>query len=112
MPNPATIPDSPLEFIRSCTVRRRILWTSHVSMRLQARGLPRSLILSSVDRYEIIESYPDDKYFPSYLVFTENLDGVLHILFAVDTIQDNVRVITAYRPDPDDWREDFRRRRT
>jgi hypothetical protein len=34
------------------------------------------------------------------------------VLFAIDAEGDNVRVITAYRPDPDEWEPpDFRSRR-
>lgn len=100
-----------LEFIKSCVRLRKIIWTHHVNMRLEGRFIPRELLLSSVENYEIIEEYPKDKYLPSYLVYAESNEEIFHIHFAVDQENDNVRVITAYRPTEDKWEEDFRKRR-
>lgn len=98
----------PLEFVRRCVRERKLFWTYHVNMRLERRHIARNEILSSVDAYAIIESYPDDKYLPSYLVASSGF----HVLFAIDVEGDNVRVVTAYRPDPDEWEPpDFRLRR-
>ena len=55
--------------------------------------------------------YPKDKYFPSYLVYSHYQDKIFHVLFAVDIEEDNVRVITAYYPDLEEWKEDFKTRR-
>jgi hypothetical protein len=76
-------------------------------MRLEARFMTREELLLAVDSYAIVEEYPDDKYLPSYLV----LAGGFHILFATDTEDDNVRVVTAYRPDPNEWEPGFTRRK-
>ena len=61
--------------------------------------------------YEIIDEYPEDRYLPSYLVYAGNEGAVYHVLFAVDVAGDNVRVITAYRPDPNEWDVQLRKRR-
>lgn len=91
--------------------QRRIFWTHHVNMRLKGRYISRIAILDSVDRYEVIESYPKDKYFPSYLVRSKYEDFVFHILFAADVEDGNVRIVTAYFPNPDEWEDDLKRRR-
>ena len=111
MANNPLIPDNPLEFIRRCIKERKILWTYHVNMRLKGRFISRTDILNSVSHFEIIEEYPEDKYFPSYLVYSQHEENVFHILFAIDMIGDNVRIITAYRPDSQVWNEDFKTRR-
>ena len=41
-------------------------------------------ILASTGTYEIIESYPEDKYLPSYLVYSRHGDLMFHVLFAAD----------------------------
>lgn len=105
------IPDDPLEFIRRCVIQRKIYWTYHVNMRLKGRSISRRAIVDSHHRYEIIEQYPKDKYFPSCLVRSEYKDEILHILFAFDVKADNIRIITAYRPTLDDWEDGFRIRR-
>jgi uncharacterized protein DUF4258 len=102
------IPDDPVEFIRDRVRRGRIFWTYHVNMRLAGRYIPREAILAVVDAYELVESYPNDKYLPSYLVLAKRGSDSFHVLFAEG---DNVRVITSYRPDPSQWDSDLRVRR-
>ena len=59
------IPDDTIVFISRCVRERKIHWTYHVNMRLAGRFLTRAEILDAVDSYEIVESYPEDKYLPS-----------------------------------------------
>ena len=58
-----------------------------------------------------MEAYPDDKYLPSYLVLGRAGADTLHVLVAVDVEGDNVRVVTAYRPDAGEWLDDLKTRR-
>ena len=81
-------------------------------LRVQGRFVARQTILDAVDSYEIVESYPDDRYLPSYLVLGDLAGDAVHILFATDVPSDNVRVITVYRPSPDEWEDDLKTRRT
>ena len=80
-------------------------------MRLVKRSISRTLILDSVDNFVLIESYPEDKYLPSYLIWSTIQDIIFHILFAVDVKEGNVRVITTYKPNPDIWMDNMKRRR-
>ena len=105
------IPADPLDFIRSCVRRRSVLWTYHVNMRMKGRSLSREIILASESAYEIIESYPGDKYLPSYLVCSRHQNVVFHVLFAADVESDNVRIITAYHPGPAHWDANLKTRR-
>ncbi len=105
------LPDQPIEFIKKCVSEGRLLWTYHVNMRLRGRGVPRRMILDSIGSYEIIESYPEDKYLPSYLVHARHGAQDIHVLFAADVAKENVRVVTAYFPDPGQWEADMKRRR-
>ena len=105
------LPEDPLGFIRHCVGRRNILWTYHVNMRLERRNIPRVAILESMESFEVIESYPDDKYLPSYLVYSEFQGLAFHVLFAADIPGHNVRVVTAYRPNPEEWSPDLKKRR-
>jgi len=105
------VPEKPLEFIGRCVKQGKIYWTYHVNMRLRGRFIPRKDILHSIDHYEIIEEYPEDKYFPSYLVRSEFGESVFHILFAIDVEGENVRIVTAYKPNANDWEDDLKKRR-
>ncbi|HKS23141.1 MAG TPA: DUF4258 domain-containing protein [Thermoanaerobaculia bacterium] len=104
----ADAPSDPLAFIQRCVRERKIFWTYHVNMRLERRHISRREILEAVGSYEIIEDYPDDKYLPSYLILAAE---AFHVLFATDVADDNVRVVTAYRPDASEWQADLRTRR-
>lgn len=68
--------------------------------------------MDSTQAYEIIESYPEDKYQPSYLTYTEHEGDRFHVLFAADVEGENVRVVTAYRPSDTEWLPDWKTRRT
>ena len=105
------LPDDPLVFIQTCIRKRQIFWTYHVNMRLQRRHMTRKVILDAVDTYELVEAYPRDKYLPSYLVLAHDGGEVFHVLFATDLEEQNVRVVTAYRPGSDEWENDGKTRR-
>ncbi len=100
-----------LEFIKSCIVRRKIHWTYHINMRLKERSITREAILRSVETYEIIEEYPEDKYLPSYLVYAKYENRIIHIQIATDVGNDNVTIVTAYKPTLDKWEKNFKTRR-
>jgi hypothetical protein len=61
--------------------------------------------------YGIVEAYPDDRYFPSYLLLGRTGDDVFHVLFGADVGGRNVRVVTAYVPSPEEWEPDLKTRR-
>jgi hypothetical protein len=67
-------------------------------------------IEEAIDRGEIIEDYPTDKYGPSCLIFGVTTAGrALHVQCTYPT-QPRVKIITVYEPDPGLWIE-FRSRR-
>jgi len=100
-----------LDFIKSCIRRHKIGWTYHVNMRLKGRFIPRESILSSVDTFEIIEKYPEDKYLPSYLVYAEYEGEIIHIQIATDLANDSITIVTTYKPTLEKWEEGFKTRR-
>ena len=103
--------ENPLEFIQQCIKQRAVQWTYHINMRLRERSMTRQMILGSIETYEIIESYPEDKYLPSYLVYAQHGEQHLHILFATDVANQNIRIVTAYFPDIEEWELNFKTRR-
>lgn len=105
------VPEDPLKFIQGCVKDQKIFWTYHVNMRMKGRFIPRKFILDSVDNYQIIEKYPKDKYFPSYLVYSSYQDSEFHILFAADVEGNNIRIITAYFPNLIEWEKGLKKRR-
>ena len=105
------LPNDPVAFISDCLHSGRILWTYHVNMRLGQRFIARETIIAA-ESYEIVEAYPDDKYFPSYLLLGRLGEEVFHALFGTDVDEQNVRVVTAYYPSLEEWEEDLKTRRS
>ena len=105
------LPDDPLDFIRSCVRNGRMVWTYHSGRRLDKRAIGRSAIVASTETYEVVESYPDDKYLPSYLILARYEGEAFHVLLGVDIDERNVRVVTAYRPSSEEWETDLTTRR-
>lgn len=104
-------PADPIGFIRACFAEAKVFWTYHAHMRLQRRSLTRNDIFAAAASFVLVEAYPDDKYLPSYLVLGSSPAGSIHVLVAVDVAEDNIRIVTAYRPDPAEWEDDLKTRR-
>ncbi len=60
---------------------------------------------------EILEAYPQDKYLPSFLVRGESEECVFHAHIATDVEGENIRIVTMYAPDPNEWDVELRVRR-
>ena len=106
------VPEDPAAFLRRCVAEGRVFWSYHARVRLKQRTVTQEMILESAGQYEIIESNPDDKYLPSYLVLSRHTGIQFHVLFAADIAGGNIRVVTAYLPDKTQWEDDLRTRRT
>ena len=79
--------------------------TEHFRQRMYARGLRYTDIQTCIVSGEIIEQYPEDYPHPSCLI---NGNGI-HVVCAVG--EDQLYIITAYRPAPDRWLDGGRTRK-
>ncbi len=103
-----------LEAIRRCFAANRAFYTSHArhEMLYEERGsIVEQEIFEAVADGQVIESYPDDTPYPSFLIlgFT-TARRPLHAVCAYNEQEDMAIVVTIYEPDPALW-ERFRRRR-
>ena len=80
-------------------------------MRLQQRALTASTLSEAMATLEIIESYPQDKYLPGFLLRCDSSGTVFHVQIAADVEGENIRVVTMYIPDPEEWDAGLRSRR-
>jgi len=89
----------------------RVHITDHADEEANADGLSFDEIYFSVLHGEIIERYPDDRPFPSCLVFGRTFrEDAVHTVWAYVEDTGWAILITVYRPDPRRW-EDWRTRR-
>jgi hypothetical protein len=85
-------------------------YTQHAVERTTERKITRREIEQAVERGEIIENYPNDKYGPSCLIYGSTDDGrPLHLQCSLPP---KVKLITAYEPDPAEWIDNRIRRLT
>lgn len=94
-----------LEHIKALIHQGHIRWTTHALKRILQRGISQSEVISAVQCGKIIEEYPNDYPYPSCLI----LGNGLHVVCGV--CESDVWIITAYRPDPEEWTEGFEKRK-
>jgi hypothetical protein len=83
---------------------RRIRITDHADEEAYNDTLSLEEIYSSVLTGEIIEQYPDDKPYPSCLIYGKNIkDEPIHSVWAYNIETKATVLITVYRPDPEKW---------
>ena len=83
---------------------RRLRITDHADEEAYNDGISVTEALDTISSGEIIEQYPDDKPYPSCLVYSklENNDP-LHTVWAFNQATKSSVLITIYRPDPRRW---------
>lgn len=86
--------------------------TDHADEEANNDRIPLIEASKTISNGEIIEQYPDDKPYPSCLIFSRLGSGdPIHTVWAFNRETDSSVLITAYRPDPGRW-IDGRIRRT
>ena len=89
----------------------QVLYSNHATARLFERGLRRADVDHVLRTGEVIETYPNDTPYPSYLMLGRIEDGrPLHVVAADDNASEETHVLTTYVPDPERWSDDFRNR--
>lgn len=89
----------------------KIKISDHADEEADADELKFDEIYYSVLQGEVIESYPDDKPYPSCLIFGSSFIGdPIHSVWGYNEKTKWVVIITVYRPDPEQW-IDFKKRR-
>lgn len=89
----------------------RIRITDHADEEAQADRLSFDEVFTSVLQGEVIEEYPDDRPYPSCLVYGSTFsDQPVHSVWAYNDQTGWAALITVYRPDPERWL-DWRTRR-
>lgn len=87
--------------------------STHAYDRLVLNSLSISEIVASLPAGEILEDYPAYHAGPAVLVLQADGRGEpIHAVWGIEKGTDGPAVlVTTYRPDPDLWSADFRRRR-
>ena len=89
----------------------QIIYSGHAVRRMFERSLLPAHVAIAIQRGEVIADYPDDSPHPSALILGFVEGKPIHAVVAVDAASHRCYVVTAYRPDPGIWAQDFRSRR-
>lgn len=87
-----------------------LILTNHVLVRFEERGIILPDVHKVIMQGEIIEQYPDDFPYPSCLLLGLSIGG-RHLHACVASSGENIHIITAYYPNPDEWESDFKKRK-
>ncbi|MDR1704605.1 MAG: DUF4258 domain-containing protein [Clostridiales bacterium] len=96
--------------IRKFCENNALRWTNHALLRLVKRSLNTDDVVHALMNGVIIEQYPNDYPYPSCLVLgSDEKSQTLHVVCAIGDME--LWLITAYRPNVNEWSYDFKSRR-
>lgn len=100
--------------IKMLVRRGKVLVSSHGYDELEADDIYVTDILESIDEAIVIEEYPEYGKGPCVLLLqSDRKNRPIHTVWGIPKDKDFPAVlVTAYRPDPKRWSEDFTRRRS
>ena len=89
------------------------LISRHGFRELAADDIVAQDTLTDIERAIVVEDYPDSRKEPSVLVLQYDSDRrPIHVMWGVPRATGRPAIlVTAYRPAPDKWSADFRRRK-
>ena len=103
-----------IEKIINCFKLERYLYSQHAREEMEVEELGEitdNEVFEAVLNGKIIEDYPEDKPYPSCLIYGKTSDErPLHIVCAYAEDVNKVIIITVYQPRSDQW-IDFERRK-
>lgn len=101
------------EAILNLVERGEIMVSEHGYEEIVADDIRVRDIVSGVPNAEIVEDYPEYRKGPCVLVLQSDRDGrPIHAVWGIPRgFSSPAVLITAYRPDPERWTDDFRRRK-
>jgi hypothetical protein len=99
--------------IRALVGRREVRISDHGYDELASDGILVREVIAGVERAQLLEDYPEYPKGPCVLVLQrDEAGGPIHVVWGIAKGKASPAVlVTAYRPDPQRWAEDFQRRR-
>lgn len=90
---------------------RPIVYRLHATQRMFERRVSVAAVRQVLQSGEMIEDYSDEMPTPGGLISAKNGQRPLHVVMAENIEEDELVVITVYKPDPGQWKPGFRNRK-
>jgi hypothetical protein len=103
-----------LDRVRDLAARGALRISAHGYDEMAADAILATDAIAGLAGAEVVEDYPSFPKGPCVLVLQHDAVGApIHVVWGIPAGADSPGVlITAYRPDPDQWDDGFRRRRS
>ena len=90
-----------------------LVYRVHALQRMVDRDIPEEAVAEVVCRGKVIESYPEDKPYPSRLLLGwVNIGQRTRPIHVVSAATENeIIIVTVYEPDPAQWAAGFEKRK-
>ena len=89
----------------------RLVFRVHAIQRMFQRRISEEEVTQVVVAGETIETYPDDKPFPSRLMLGWIGSRPVHVVVVDNVEAQEAIIITVYQPDAEEWEAGFKRRK-
>ena len=99
------------DLINEIILTGNVSWQKHALQRMMERKISRAVVKKAIMEGVIIETYTEDKPFPSVLIAHVNREVSLHVVAAFDLDNKTCYIITAYIPDGKYFENDLITRR-
>jgi len=88
-----------------------LVFRVHAIQRMFQRRVSEEEVKQVVVAGETIETYPDDKPFPSRLMLGWIGSRPVHVVVADNAVAQEAIIITVYQPEVEEWETGFKRRK-
>ena len=90
---------------------RQIIFRIHAIERMFERRITEGNVRQVLQLGEMIEDYSDEMIYPGGLMLGKHGKRPLHVVVAENTADNEAIVITAYEPDPMQWKSNSKDRK-
>jgi hypothetical protein len=90
----------------------KLIFRIHALARMAQRGFEPDDIRHSLVNGSVVEEYPEDVPYPSFLVMLWLGQRAVHVVAANNDTDGETIIITVYEPDPLKWNLGFTRRKS
>jgi len=97
--------------VKDLVVRAQVRVSDHGDEELEADRLSAREVFAGLAEAVIVEDYADSGRGPSVLVLErDSQNQPIHVVWGISYNRGPAVLVTAYRPDPQQWSSDFTRR--